>query len=146
MSGGGMWGSNPRHSEPQSDALPTELRPPCCSKAGAKVLQIFELCKFLCNNFAKKAFIRMFFSRKQPLCLPISPLLVCRGAGWFSRSSVRRVLRYTDLTSHSRKPAHPPEKHSGPSTTRSLDFRLLAFDFLSILPNGLLLRGRHRRP
>lgn len=25
---GGMWGSNPRHSEPQSDALPTELRPP----------------------------------------------------------------------------------------------------------------------
>ena len=26
---GGMWGSNPRHSEPQSDALPTELRPPC---------------------------------------------------------------------------------------------------------------------
>ena len=28
MSEGGMWGSNPRHSEPQSDALPTELRPP----------------------------------------------------------------------------------------------------------------------
>ena len=28
MSSGGMWGSNPRHSEPQSDALPTELRPP----------------------------------------------------------------------------------------------------------------------
>ena len=25
---GGMWGSNPRHSEPQSDALPTELKPP----------------------------------------------------------------------------------------------------------------------
>ena len=25
---GGRWGSNPRHSEPQSDALPTELRPP----------------------------------------------------------------------------------------------------------------------
>ena len=23
-----MWGSNPRHSEPQSDALPTELKPP----------------------------------------------------------------------------------------------------------------------
>ena len=28
MSKGGMLGSNPRHSEPQSDALPTELRPP----------------------------------------------------------------------------------------------------------------------
>ena len=23
-------GSNPRHSEPQSDALPTELQSPCC--------------------------------------------------------------------------------------------------------------------
>ena len=25
---GGLWGSNPRPSEPQSDALPTELNPP----------------------------------------------------------------------------------------------------------------------
>ena len=25
---GGRWDLNPRHSEPQSDALPTELRPP----------------------------------------------------------------------------------------------------------------------
>ena len=29
MSVGGIWGSNPWHSEPQSDALPTELKPPC---------------------------------------------------------------------------------------------------------------------
>jgi hypothetical protein len=27
---GGRWDLNPRHSEPQSDALPTELRPPHC--------------------------------------------------------------------------------------------------------------------
>ena len=26
---GGIWGSNPRHPEPQSGALPTELIPPC---------------------------------------------------------------------------------------------------------------------
>ena len=65
---GGMWGSNPRHSEPQSDALPTELRPPCrlsalpknqqilvnpgrsisahFRKAGAKVLLFYETTKF----------------------------------------------------------------------------------------------------
>ena len=27
---GGIWGSNPRHPEPQSGALPTELIPPYC--------------------------------------------------------------------------------------------------------------------
>ena len=32
---GGMWGSNPRHSEPQSDALPTELKPPCRANYGS---------------------------------------------------------------------------------------------------------------
>ena len=58
MSVGGMWGSNPRHSEPQSDALPTELRPPCCSfsKAGAKVVHFFDMCKFFdifCVFFVK---------------------------------------------------------------------------------------------
>ena len=38
---GGMWGSNPRHSEPQSDALPTELRPPCCSFSKAVFNRFF---------------------------------------------------------------------------------------------------------
>ncbi len=30
---GGIWGSNPRHPEPQSGALPTELIPPYCLSA-----------------------------------------------------------------------------------------------------------------
>ena len=41
MSVGGMWGSNPRHSEPQSDALPTELRPPCMPSIKKRLLTDF---------------------------------------------------------------------------------------------------------
>ena len=32
---GGIWGSNPRHPEPQSGALPTELIPPYCTRVGS---------------------------------------------------------------------------------------------------------------
>ncbi len=41
---GAMWGSNPRHPEPQSGALPTELIAPCWR------LQRYKKF-FLCKNF-----------------------------------------------------------------------------------------------
>ena len=49
---GGIWGSNPRHPEPQSGALPTELIPPYLSarqaarpiKTQSKALKLFSCC------------------------------------------------------------------------------------------------------
>ena len=35
---GGIWGSNPRHPEPQSGALPTELIPPSMDLYAARIL------------------------------------------------------------------------------------------------------------
>ena len=74
---GGMWGSNPRHSEPQSDALPTELRPPYSffSKAGAKVLLFFDIAKYFC----KKMHFRALFL---PMAPSQSPFPAIKGGEW----------------------------------------------------------------
>ena len=82
---GGMWGSNPRHSEPQSDALPTELKPPYCSKAAKgrfsraesrpRLKSVQKYCFYLeyTNFFGKKCKISALFRLKglgQSLFLP----------------------------------------------------------------------------
>jgi hypothetical protein len=55
MSWGERWGSNPRHSGPQPDALPAELRPPHYTKdnravflitvTGVIILDLYRFCK-----------------------------------------------------------------------------------------------------
>ena len=77
--GGGMWGSNPRHSEPQSDALPTELRPPYnFRRREQKVLKFDHWiaasseseCKgttfflYMQIYFRKKVFFLLFYTRR----------------------------------------------------------------------------------
>ena len=49
---GGIWGSNPRHPEPQSGALPTELIPPCLPLYCKPISQLCQEDEhFLCRGF-----------------------------------------------------------------------------------------------
>jgi hypothetical protein len=59
---GGGRDSNPRHSEPQSDALPAELRPPFFG--GAKITQHLILCNYFLKKIAVFRLIDGFSDKK----------------------------------------------------------------------------------